>query len=385
MASPPDFGERFHPVRRLGVGGMAEIWLVEDNRTQAVRVAKILPGGGNNQTRDLLRREFEIGRRLDHPNIVRTLGLYGGESHPFLVLEYVPGTDAGVLVGRPMEETVRVFREISRALEYVHEQGVVHRDLKPSNILLDESGRPHITDFGVADVVGPRETDPGLVGGGSRAAVSPQQLDGAAAAVADDLYSFGALIHHVITGSPPLGPNPSDQQIRTVDPQPLTATWPVPPQLRDLVASLLAKDPGRRPRDMAAVTHVFDSILADGAARTTPPRHRPATAGVDIMPPPRTEGIGPISRGVGGADNARAPAKAKPRIWWATAATLTMLVSILAFVVFVLPGMVERPSTPVGRSPDANSIDSGGQDHSYGPHCHRRRIPSAIRQPAAGG
>ncbi len=347
MAVPPDLGEQYLPLERLGHGAMAEVWRIEDRHTGEILAAKILPELSGPQELDLLRREFQIGRRLDHPNIVRTIQIVDQGSRPFLVLEHVPGTHAGTLAGGPMDQMLRVLADVARALQHAHERGVVHRDLKPRNILLDEAGRPHVADFGIADMVDTARFAPPLVGGGSPAGMSPQQLDGEPATTADDLYSFGALLQQLITGAPPLGSHPSHHQLHTANPQPLSAGWPVPPDLQALVTSLLSKKPEDRPRDMAAVAAALDSIRSAAVNHTTPPRRGVAKTSVKITPPPRAEAIRPMATGIADSDQTPNRTRPAPRVGWATAVAIIVLGGILAIVIFVLPGLVGKPPTTV--------------------------------------
>ncbi|MCZ6507176.1 MAG: serine/threonine-protein kinase, partial [Acidobacteria bacterium] len=242
---------RFTLVRSIGTGGMGEVWVVEDRELDEEIAAKILPPGTPEDLVALLRRECSNARRLLHPNIVPVFDFHrGDDGHSFITMARVDGQDAGSLRGRPVAGILTLAVPLAAALAYAHGIGVVHRDLKVGNVLVDADGQPRLIDFGIAAILG-EQAEPR--GGGSRYNVSPQQLSGEAAQIADDLYGFGVLLYELFSGQPPLWPDPTADRILSERPAPLTSAHPVPPRLQALVAALLEKSPARRPADMDAV------------------------------------------------------------------------------------------------------------------------------------
>ena len=278
-------------VRPLGRGGMGEAWLARDAERGEEVVAKVLPPGAPAERVALLRREARLVRKLSHPRIVPVYGFRSGERGSAVTLRYMRGGDAGRRRGAPPAEVVRLGRDVAEALEYLHGLGVVHRDVKASNVLLDEAGRAHLADFGIAAVAAGDEDGLVLRGGGSRASMSPQQRAGEPAAPADDLYALGALLFELLSGRPPFPPGSTDEETRTLAPPPVASPFPVPDALRSLVAALLARAPGDRPASATAVKEKLGAIESELAG--TPWAAAGAGAGhppVRLQPPPRVEG-----------------------------------------------------------------------------------------------
>lgn len=216
-ASPPAAPELralgdYRFLRRLGEGGMGEVYLAyHEGRHQHVAV-KVLPEHLHNA--DYLarfHREARSGAALNHPNIVRTLGAAQDKAtgRNFLVMEYVDGTNALALVQcqrrLPIGDVVRIGLDIARALEHAHSRNVIHRDIKPDNILITRSGVAKLVDFGLA-----KRTDEvsnltaARQGFGTthympyEQAMSARQADGRS-----DIYALGATLYHLATGVPP--------------------------------------------------------------------------------------------------------------------------------------------------------------------------------------
>ncbi len=276
-------------IARLGRGGMGEAWVARDARRDEDVVAKILRADASEDRVALLRREARLVRKLKHPGIVPVYGFERGPHGSAVLLRHMKGGDAGRLRGATPLQVVRLGREVAAALGYLHSMGVVHRDVKPTNVLLDEEGRAHLADFGIAAVESPVD-DEGLTlhGGGSRASMSPQQRDGTPAAPEDDVYSLGVLLYELLAGQPPFPAGASDEEIRTVAPPPFETPHPVPEGLRPLVASMLAKDPRERPRDMSRIEAALGTIETELAgAPSTDSREQ----GRPLDPPPRAVAV----------------------------------------------------------------------------------------------
>jgi tetratricopeptide (TPR) repeat protein len=242
---------RYTLIRRLGVGGAAETWLASDKMTRASVALKILVDDGG--AADTLRREWQLSIRLMHAHIVRVFEFHDDPDGPFYSLQFVDGPNISVLSGAPLEDSLPPIALLADALRYAHGKGVVHRDIKASNILLDRNGAPYLIDFGVAASGG---TDiSGGSRGGSLIAASPQQLDGAAAQPADDIFALGGLIYELVSGHSPYSSSATADDIRNSVPPPLLATdgRPVSPKLQQLVARMLDKKAEERP-DAETVT-----------------------------------------------------------------------------------------------------------------------------------
>jgi hypothetical protein len=329
-------------VQRLGRGGMAEAWLARDRSRGEEVVAKILPADAPEERVALLRREARLVRKLRHPNIVPVYGFEAGPHGSAVVSRHMTGGDAGRLRGGDTRAVVRLGREVAEALQHLHGLGVVHRDVKPTNVLLDESGRAHLADFGIAAVARPHDGEDGVVvhGGGSRASMSPQQRAGETAQPADDVYALGVLLHDLLAGRPPFSATATDEEIRTRPAPSLGAS--VPEALRELVDSMLAKSPAGRPRDMGAVGEALRGIEETLAPEASPV---PRPADVRLQPPPRVPEVGVVA-----AAPARPVAPVRRERTRAFSPERVLLLGSLAvavlFVILVLPRLAERRTAP---------------------------------------
>jgi serine/threonine-protein kinase len=250
--------DRYRLERELGQGGMAVVYLAEDRRHRrqvAVKVLRAELAGVLGPERFL--REIETVARLRHPHI---LPLYdSGEADGFLfyVMPLVEGESLRDRLRRekqlPLDDALRIAREVADALSYAHAHGVVHRDVKPENILL-ESGHAVVADFGIARAVSAagseRLTETGL-SLGTPTYMSPEQaagsddLDGRS-----DLYSLGCVLYEMLAGDPPFtGPTAAQviQQHITVEPRSITQLRPaVPAAVAEAISRALAKTPADR-------------------------------------------------------------------------------------------------------------------------------------------
>jgi serine/threonine-protein kinase len=256
----------------IGRGGMGIVYRAKDRRLKRVVAIKVLPPElafrGEIKTRFL--REAETAAQLNHPNIVDIYSVDEATGLVFFVMAYIPGDnlakrlhDRGAM---PIEDVRRILRDVGDALAYAHERGVVHRDIKPDNILIDEgSGRPMVTDFGIARAVSDgdnRLTATGIAIG-TPTYMSPEQaagdreIDGRS-----DLYALGVVGYQMLTGRPPfeasstpamlvkhLSERPPAVEQRRAD---------VPRDLARVVMTLLEKDPAARFSSAAMMVKVLD-------------------------------------------------------------------------------------------------------------------------------
>ncbi len=244
----------------IGRGGMGVVYRARDRRLKRMVAIKVLPPElafrSDIKTRFL--REAETAAQLNHPNIVPiyTVDEVGGLV--FFEMAYIKGDnlakrlhDRGVL---PVDEVRRILRDVADALAYAHERGVVHRDIKPDNILLDaETGRPMVTDFGIARAVSDgdsRLTATGMAIG-TPAYMSPEQAAGER--VIDgrsDIYALGIVAYQMLAGEPPFsaGSTPA-MLVKHISETPVPVEQrraDVPPDLARAVSLMLQKDPANR-------------------------------------------------------------------------------------------------------------------------------------------
>lgn len=291
---------RYTLIRRLGRGGMAEVWLAEDTSVGGrVALKCLLPEFATRPDMlRLLEQECRRVARLEHPHIVRVRAFHGDASPPCFAMDAIDGPDLRVARGRPPAELAALLAPIADALFKAHGLGLVHRDLKPSNVLLDGEGHAWLTDFGIAAAL---EAAPGelrVAGGGSDEFASPEQRAGLPPAVSDDAWGFGRLIQALLAPAERLGP------------------------LGQLASRLTAAAPAARPADFGAIRDQLRSMAGERAAGETLAVRRPAG-----LQPPGAKANRPAGRA--GSAGAR----------WAWGG-LAGLLAVLAVVVFVLPEWV---------------------------------------------
>ena len=260
-------GERFQLIRRLGEGGMGEVWLVEDLELSDRVVAKMVPQVATEDQLTLLRRECRHARKLVHSNIVPVYDFHRASGVCFITMAYVEGTDIGSLRGRPIEDVLPPLIAVAGALVYAHARGIVHRDLKVANVLIDSTGEPQLLDFGISGLIAQEKSVDGIniKGGGSEGSASPQQLAGASPSVTDDIYAFGVLARDLLSGQK------------------------LPPILDALDALLnvaMNREPRHRPQTMSEVKSTLETTQS---ALNPPP-----AKDVKLTPPPRVSRVEPI-------------------------------------------------------------------------------------------
>jgi serine/threonine-protein kinase len=295
-------------LRRLGSGGMGEVYLAQHPRLPRRDALKILPANltADREFRERFSREADLAAQLSHPNIVgiHDRGQFQGQL--WISMDYVEGPDAAQLLrsrypsGMPRAEVVEIVRAVADALDYAHSRGLLHRDVKPANILLGErttrERRILLADFGIArqlgDISGLTATNMMV---GTAAYSAPEQLRGSDIDGRADQYALGCTAFQLLTGSAPFQHSNPAVVISGHLSEPLPPVGERRPELAWLNAVLgraLAKNPGDRypscsdfaaalaeaSPDASAPTVAVSRAVA--APQTTPPRRRrlrPAT------------------------------------------------------------------------------------------------------------
>jgi TolB-like protein/predicted Ser/Thr protein kinase/Flp pilus assembly protein TadD len=198
----------FNIIKKLGSGGMGEVYLAEDTKLQRSVALKLLPRwmSMDREPRERLLREAQAAARLNHPNIVSTYAIEEADGHLFIVMEYVEGNSLRELArgGKlAIERIIEIACQVSKGLAEAHCKGIVHRDIKSENVVVTSDGLVKIMDFGLARLKGVRDVT--RVGStlGTMAYMSPEQIQNEAIDQRSDIYSFGVVLYELIGGRLP--------------------------------------------------------------------------------------------------------------------------------------------------------------------------------------
>ncbi|HZO96526.1 MAG TPA: Stk1 family PASTA domain-containing Ser/Thr kinase [Gaiellaceae bacterium] len=250
-----EFDRRYLIVRKLGSGGMADVYLAEDQELGRRVALKLLNErhANDEQFVERFRREAQSAAGLNHPNIVSIFDRGRAEGTYYIAMEYLDGRTLKELLVRngptPVPIAIDYARQILGALAFAHRHGIVHRDIKPHNIVVRKDGRLKVTDFGIARSGASQMTEAGSIVGTAQY-LSPEQARGAGVDARSDLYSLGIVLYEMLTGRVPFtGEAPVEIAMKhlTAVPEPPSALRPeVPHDLDAVVMRALAKDPDQR-------------------------------------------------------------------------------------------------------------------------------------------
>jgi serine/threonine-protein kinase len=249
------FDGRYRIVRKLGSGGMADVYLAEDEELGRRIAIKILNDrhANDEQFVERFRREAKNAAGLSHPNIVSIYDRGEAEGTYYIAMEYLDGRSLKELVVArgplPIGDAIAATRQVLAALRFAHRKGVVHRDIKPHNVMADADGRLKVTDFGIARAGVSQMTEAGSIIGTAQY-LSPEQARGAAVDQRSDLYSVGVVLYEMLTGKTPFtGETPVEIAMKHLSdpPRPPSLERPdISPDLDMVVLRALAKSPDDR-------------------------------------------------------------------------------------------------------------------------------------------
>ncbi|MFJ9696589.1 protein kinase [Kitasatospora sp. NPDC101183] len=290
---------RYELLEKLGQGGFGVVWKAQDTRMQRPVAVKVIGHHGGDQAKAALRfvREACAAGNLSHPHIVTVHDLgqseVGGEQVTFLVMEMLIGRTLTQVLREGVPgpaQSLRWGRQICGALAAAHDAGMVHRDIKPDNIMITDSGRLKVLDFGIAQLdtgMGGLTTTGTIVG--SPAYMAPERWTGGRVDGRADLYALGCVLVELFTGARPFGGDSTPvlmyQHLNEPPPVLDPAQFGLPPQVAALVTDLLAKDPEQRPEDARTVERRLAELAerrGEGAAATV--REEPGAAVVQAPP-----------------------------------------------------------------------------------------------------
>lgn len=344
--------------KRVGAGGMGNVYLARHQDTSAVVAVKELPASLAREGGFIYRfnREIEAMQKLNCRNIVRLFDSGSDGETYYYAMEYVDGETLTSRLRRekriPWRDVIEISRQICAGLKHAHDAGVVHRDLKPSNLMLGKDGVVKITDFGVAQVfAADRLTSTGGVIGTAEF-MSPEQVKGTYTDKRSDLYSLGAVIYTMIVGQPPfVGMSATDimqkQRFGRFDP-PKKYVPEIPVGLDDLVCQLLEKEPDKRLPDAFVTSKRLQEVVNRFDARI---------AGDEVSPTDRTRSdSGDAHEALDGAlvrDLVRMEVSNEPSVIAQTLNNTWVLMAMLLLVLFGVAWSLWQPRAPA-ESTDTN-------------------------------
>ena len=384
---PIILGGRYELQRRLARGGMAEVFLAQDQllgRPVAVKV--LFPEFATDPSFvERFRREAQAAANLSHPNIV---GVYdwGREGKTYyIVMEYVEGRSLSEIIRSegplPAVQAAEIAKEIAAALGFAHKNDVVHRDMKSGNVIVSDSGQIKVADFGIATAIsGNGQTNLTQTGAvmGTATYFSPEQAQGKQLDGRSDLYSLGIVMYEMLTGAPPFsGDSPVSIAYKHVQEQPelISTKRPgVADALQAITAKLLNKEPDQRysraedlQSDLEKFLSGWHSLGPEGLSEET----SPVQPVVDPIEAATTQ-VNPVSTETGPRDP-NYPGPPYPpqyfepyerhdrRIWLWGLLTVGLLVALVALIIVLMNAIggssdSDPEPVPVG-TPSAQATD----------------------------
>src|ERR687896_2026514 len=268
---------RYRIIRRLGSGGMADVYCAEDTQLGRKVADRLLSRrfAEDSEFVERFRREASSAAGLQHPNIVGVFDRGQWDGTYYIAMEFLDGHTLKQLVrehgAMPPELASDITVQVLRAARFAHKRGVVHRDIKPHNVILDEEGRAKVTDFGIARAGASDMTETGSIMGTAQY-LSPEQAQGQPVDARSDLYSIGIVLYELLTGRVPFdAESPVTVALKQVSEdalRPRDLNPAVPPALDAVAMRALRKEPAERFQSADAFIAALESALAGGYVET---------------------------------------------------------------------------------------------------------------------
>ncbi len=331
---------RYKVLSRIGAGGMAEVFCVQDQSLGRKVALKLLHPrfASDAEFVERFRREASSAASLQHPNVVGIFDRGQWDGTYYIAMEYLPGRTLKEIVREeaPLDpvRAIDLTVQILKAARFAHRRGIVHRDLKPHNVIVDDEDRAKVTDFGIARAGASDMTETGSIMGTAQY-LSPEQAQGMAVSPQSDLYSVGVILYELLTGHVPFEAESAVTiALKHVSEQPMppSAFNPeIPPELETIVLWALEKDPARRPADADAFVHALEEV-----------RELIVAGGV---PGQRTASFVPPPGAFDGDPDAEDPRRRRRPPWWAWVAVVLAVAGVVAAIVLLTrPDQVVVPS-----------------------------------------
>jgi serine/threonine-protein kinase len=365
---------RYKVVSRLGSGGMADVYLAEDEQLGRKIALKLLHRrfAEDPDFVERFRREAQAAAGLQHPNVVGVYDRGGYDGTYYIAMEYISGRTLKQLIRdeAPLDpiRAIDITIQVLKAARFAHRHGVIHRDLKPQNVMVDESEQAKVTDFGIARAGASDMTETGSILGTAQY-LSPEQAQGHAVSASSDLYSIAVVLYEMLTGRVPFDGDQAVtiaiKHVSEAPTAPTTVNPNLPVELEQVVMWALNKNPADRPADadqfIAALEHAKAAIVSGESGQRTSamaalaapaavgaaaaegiPAPADANAGTEMPPPPvgaaAADGEGPPP------GEPEAPRKRRGRNWlWALVAAVVLVGAGIGAYLLTQPAQVVVP------------------------------------------
>src|SRR3954454_23151602 len=201
--TPTILAGRYRVLDRIGAGGMATVYLAEDERLGRKVAVKRLHSDSPEDGVERFDREAKVGASLSHPNLVTVFDTVADDEGVLIVMEYVEGENLSQLMARgrvPAEKAVAIIKGVAAALDHAHQAGVIHRDIKPANILVSRDGKAKLVDLGIARATERTQITAAGTVLGTPSYMAPEQLEGQKITKAAAIYALGAVAFELLSG-----------------------------------------------------------------------------------------------------------------------------------------------------------------------------------------
>ena len=264
---------RYRILRRVGSGGMADVYCAEDTQLGRQVALKLLYPrfAEDEQFVERFRREASSAAGLQHPNIVQVFDRGEWDGNYYIAMEFLPGRNLKQVVREhgalDPALAVDLVIQILKAARFAHRRGIVHRDIKPHNVIVDDEGRAKVTDFGIARAGASDMTETGSIMGTAQY-LSPEQAQGLPVDARSDLYSIGIVLYELLTGRPPFDAESAVtialKQVSEEPVPPRRINPAVPPAVEAVVMRALRKDPAERFQDADEMIAALEAAMTGG-------------------------------------------------------------------------------------------------------------------------
>jgi eukaryotic-like serine/threonine-protein kinase len=262
---------KYDVEERVGEGAMGIVYRALDPVLQRRVAIKVMSDAfaQNDDLRERFLREAQAAGSLQHPNVITIYDFGEVEGHLYIAMEFVEGQDVAELLAHEVPLTVTHKVDIAigvlQGLAFAHKRGIVHRDIKPANIRVDADGNARIMDFGVAHLASSEMTRTGVVIG-TPSYMAPEQILGGKVGPEADIFSVGAVLYELLTGTRPFAGGPLQAvmyRVLSEPPMPVDVAVPgLPAKLNEIVMRALAKEPDKRYNSALAMANDLLSVRA---------------------------------------------------------------------------------------------------------------------------